>query len=444
MNVKPLNFDEDCRGEPAGGTIQYGIEVRLAYRSKDHVYTGGQEVREQCTKISFGEFSVATGNFVAWKVRTATRLEKELKCIMVGDKGISEQLFYQSHWADRTANDQADDVVPGTFDEVPSKKQLRYDFFVIDDCHCYLQNGKQKKGDEEEPVYIQMANFYIVKYLNVYQFDGGAHSPFHKMLCRKLHDPNGSGTAYLSCEDVIRQPLLVGKKYFDIEVLIDLTAIKATTDVRCLFQSYHSCLDAAQMTVDHLACIMMAYDAPDAQLAITRFGRQGESEIFVAGNCAFGNGELMTHEEAGVAIVPRFFEEAIMPLPRSEYPRHILIPFPHVRYTIGINAWTHIMPKFFANNDIAAKATFTMAVLGMHADKVWGGQTGFGHGFPFAWIYSTEPNTASCLAPLKTCRTFYSHPISSFLAFMCRARQRRATSPMACLACSIALCGLAT
>lgn len=49
---------------------------------------------------------------------------------------------------------------------------------------------------------------------------------------------------------------------------------------------------------------------------------------------------------------------------------------------------------------MSAKAVLAVAVMHLHADKIWKGQAGFGHGCPFAWVYSPEHNTASCLGPL--------------------------------------------
>lgn len=58
------------------------------------------------------------------------------------------------------------------------------------------------------------------------------------------------------------------------------------------------------------------------------------------------------------------------------------------------------MPSFFCNNLLPAKAVFAHFVMGLYATKIWGGQTGFGHGTPFAWIYSS----GKLLAPLDAFR----------------------------------------
>ena len=151
---------------------------------------------------------------------------------------------------------------------------------------------------------------------------------------------------YLHVEEEDRSPCLDGFKYLDVEVLIDVSKLGRQADVVNLFQSYHSKLHASNMTTDHLGAFMISYDEPLPTTVITQFGLQPNG-LFVAGNCAFGNGDLYSHEEAKVAIVPKYFEDQIMPLPRRDYPQHIIITQPFVRYTIGMNAWSYIMPSFF-------------------------------------------------------------------------------------------------
>lgn len=73
----------------------------------------------------------------------------------------------------------------------------------------------------------------------------------------------------------------------------------------------------------------------------------------------------------------------------------MIIPQTHVRYVIGVNFWQNLMPEMFQNNTMPARATFALGVMGMYASKIWAGESGLGHGMPFGWIYSSEPNTGS-------------------------------------------------
>ena len=340
VDVKPLDFDKDRDGDPAKGMVDYAIELRLSYRSKDHVYDPGQGEREQCVKLRIGEINCVTGTFTAW---TVIEDPKKLECIMLGDKNLVNNLFFQSNWKvpERDEDDPMLDDGLEAFRGPTSR--LRYNFEVIDDCLCLQQ---WSKGKDPEPEWVRVANFYVVRCLNLYQFADGSHMPYHKLLCRRLLDERGEGTVYIGVEDVDRMPNLDGAKYLDVEVLIDVSTLQKQSDVRTLFNEHHVKLDAGNLTTDMLATVMISYEQPHPDAVITRFGRQPRG-LFVAGNCAYGNGELLTHEEAKVAIVPSFFDNAIMPMPRSDYPRHMLIPFPHVRYAIGLKAWNDIIPKFF-------------------------------------------------------------------------------------------------
>ena len=62
--------------------------MRLAYRSKEHVYVDGQSHREQCVRIALGEIWPSSGKFVAWPLRPET------DCLMLGSKPVIEQLFF--------------------------------------------------------------------------------------------------------------------------------------------------------------------------------------------------------------------------------------------------------------------------------------------------------------------------------------------------------------
>jgi hypothetical protein len=121
-------------------------------------------------------------------------------------------------------------------------------------------------------------------------------------------------------------------------------------------------------------------------------GRQLKDH-FVTGNLCFKNDILLTPREAHYGIVPALFKDSFLPVNRSEFPRNIIIPQCHVRYVIGVNFWTHLMPKFFNHNVMPAKASFAHFVMGMYATKIWDGQCGIGSGCPWAWCYSSEPST---------------------------------------------------
>ncbi|KAL3912742.1 MAG: hypothetical protein SGPRY_008232 [Prymnesium sp.] len=59
-----------------------------------------------------------------------------------------------------------------------------------------------------------------------------------------------------------------------------------------------------------------------------------------------------------------------------------------------------IIYKLFLNNTMQARAVFAAGVMGLYASKLWGGESGFGHGCPITWAYSLEPNTGKTEAML--------------------------------------------
>ena len=197
-----------------------------------------------------------------------------------------------------------------------------------------------------------------------------------------------------------RAPPLNGFKYLDVEVHVEASRLKSATEVRSLFMESHVSLQTT-LSVAQLNCyvgLFLAHPTPTACVAY--LGRQTDQRTFVAGNCCFKEGQIMTHAEAGYEIIPEFFAEHLTPLTRRDFPRHMLIPFPHVRYLITTRIWNELMPAFFKNNLLPAQATFAMAVMGLQTTKVWAGQTGLGHGCPTAWVFSSEPNTGKTEATL--------------------------------------------
>ena len=118
------------------------------------------------------------------------------------------------------------------------------------------------------------------------------------------------------------------------------------------------------------------------------------------GNVVFKGPVMLELDSAKVAVVPQFFKDSILPIPKQDYPRIIIIPQTHVRYVIGVNFWQNIMPQFFCNNLLPARATFALGVMGLFSSNIWSGETGLGHGMPFGWIYSQQPNTGKTEALL--------------------------------------------
>ena len=381
------HFDLTSDGEPADGTVMHALQFSKGYRSTANVYTEAQKAREECVTVTVGEINPATGNFTAWEPK---RRGSGTFVVQLGSTTDAHHLFYLKNWTQAmpTANPNAE-----TFgDSVEPQSRLRYQFEVFEDRLCEKRfTHKNAEGDAQYE-YVALANFYVVSMLATYMFVDGAHMPYHKLLCRHLlsSSPASDDVTYLAVDYECRTPSTAGCKYLDVEVLVEVSTLRSQADVRALFKKYHVNLDAANLTSDHLACVMLGLEYPTPTAVIVRFGRQATG-LFVAGNCAFHNGTFMTHEEAGVAIVPTYFEENN--ITKKDYPRHIIIDYPHVRYAIGVSMWHKFMPAMFQNNLMAARAALCMGAMGLHASKIWSGQSGVGHGMPFAWIVSREAGT---------------------------------------------------
>ena len=100
------------------------------------------------------------------------------------------------------------------------------------------------------------------------------------------------------------------------------------------------------------------------------------------------DGVFLSLEDSKKSIQPAFFKNSVLPLTKKDFPRNMIIPQCHVRFVVGMRFWADLMPQFFANNLMPARATFAMSVMGLYASKIWGGETGFGvslslfHSFP--------------------------------------------------------------
>ena len=74
---------------------------------------------------------------------------------------------------------------------------------------------------------------------------------------------------------------------------------------------------------------------PRITRVVTTFGRQPNSRLFVFGNTCYANGQLFSHGEAGVTVLPHMFggKEVIIPIPLAKFPKILVVPQDWVRYT---------------------------------------------------------------------------------------------------------------
>ena len=102
-------------------------------------------------------------------------------------------------------------------------------------------------------------------------------------------------------------------------MLVQPGALKSNADVSRLFQKYHVRLLPSILTPDMLRCWMAEQPFPPVTRCIVLFGRQVDGE-WVLGNVGFKGELMMELETAKIAVVPQFFKDSILPVPKQATP----------------------------------------------------------------------------------------------------------------------------
>jgi hypothetical protein len=335
----------------------YGARFEFGNRTKTNVYQAGQSVSEHCIKLTLGNFNPTTGRLVAWKNGfTAAGLTTPSMETCLAHAELSGLLFDQTKWL---ATQYEDHDVSGGFGgdaECIDMGIMRgqYTYVTVDDCMCIEKYNPQTKTNDP----IKIANFCIPKILALYGYAEGDNAPMVKLLARRRLcpcDPEDDVICYVYVEDSERQPSLRGCTVLEVEVIVQHTLYKHAQEVTAVFGDTHPLLLIENLQPSMLCGFLMSKDLPLPQSVIVRWGLQN-SGYFVMHNAAFKNGVVKTVEESGHAIAPAFFNKnAVCPIPTPDFPRMIIIPFPHVRFAIGVDVWHNQMPAFFRNNVLPAK-----------------------------------------------------------------------------------------
>jgi hypothetical protein len=265
----------------------------------------------------------------------------------------------------------------------------RFHFEDRDDCISL--DVATPKSDEE--VWVAIANFKILRVLQQMSFSAGLDAAHGDTLLLVRHRINasGSGIVYLAHTDIDRSPSYGDVMYLDVEVLVQPSKIKGSADLFGMFNSGHVSLMTMTMEPKHFFDLLGSLPKPEPQRIISNWYRQPDGTIVFA-NCCVKDGDLLSHEDANWRIIGKYFTDAICPILPENYPRIVLIPYPHVRYFIAVNMYTNLMPKFFGNNLMQARAVLSYVVMSMHCDKVWDRQAGIGK-LPTLMCHSDGPNT---------------------------------------------------
>ena len=381
------NEDEDGDG-PYQPPLVYGFRLEYGQRTKACVYNPQQSHKDNIIKLTVGHFNAETNRLVPWKC-THGKLVADF--LALKNDGLAHALFDQNKWPEE--EDPAAEMeveVQEVGGAGSSESRGRFLFETVNDRLCYLKEDKE--GSK-----IEVANFTIPKVLALYQFTEAGELPLFKLLCSlRLAPLRADGTdrvIRIEAEQEQRSPNLAGYTLLEVEAIVCVCTLKSPQEVKAAFQSAHAKLQADAFTPEMLSCYLNSIEQPNPSAVIVRWGKQA-SGWWVLHNCAFRDGEMDSVEGSGHAIAPAYFNRnPHYPMPTHDFPKIIVIPFKHVRYVIGLDFWAYVMPAFFQNNEQPAKAVFALAVLGLHADRCWKGETGIGHGMPVGWIHSPEHGT---------------------------------------------------
>jgi hypothetical protein len=330
------------------------------------------------------------GEFVPWQPYTPDctphqiYLSQVKKLTTLGDWKLTART--------QTRDDDEAEVVHGTEAEIEALDATlnrRFTFQETENCLAVFQ----KRG-KEEGKWIALCEFMITEVLAVYQYaNRDIGKPVYRLKCHRVLSGSGRTVKITPEEDLPLQDNDVIARV-EAEVLVDLYNLKDKQALHGEFAKVSAYLECSELTLDHLKDFLSTLDKPRITRICTYFGRQKATNLFVAGNCCYQNGKYLTHEEAGVSILPACFSGAgtLLPMDQDDYPKHLLIAQPHVRYVLFMNLWNNIMPRFFHNNVLPAKATLALFVMGFHTSKFWAGEA-VGHGHPQGYIKSQAGNT---------------------------------------------------
>lgn len=375
-------------GQVAQRAISYAVQLSVVKLPKEYngagntLYLGDStKIGSKVVQIEYGE--LVSTSFVAWPGAK----------VYISDKTIVPALTKYDVWKPlRPARPDPDAEEAEEADEFALKSYGRkYCFDTIEDTLCVWFPGKKDDGE-----FKALCNFAIDHVMAIYQFaDRERGLPWFRYKVHAVIDTQKEDVMYVTPEMDVSL-----KRYDDVgriegEVLVPLDEVDDKT-----LGSWFSKVSAyfrveGFFKVEHLKALTNVLTPwPRITRVVTHFGRQPNSRLFVFGNCCYANGQIYTHEEAGVTVLPHMFggKEVVIPMPLARFPKLLLVPQDWVRYTFFVNFWTHTLPNQFLNNTMQAKATFALGVCHLQCSKFWDGQA-VGDMVPTGWLKSTAPST---------------------------------------------------
>jgi hypothetical protein len=369
-----VDFNKDRDGEQTSERIDYGVLVCVGKLNRDYGGYCREPVGTQALKVTVGEF--AGGVLVPWKT------------VLVSNLDLVKMIKAENWRVTTLGSDHEPEPVLST--EIPVG--WKYTFGEQDGRLSVLNKGK-------EHTWTHLANFMIDGVLNIYQSVEREKYPVWWRLSVRAEINETGRDLYVSPEEPVRAKDYSDVRFIEGNVLVpvhdktltDHTLGNYFSDV-CPYFETDGCFKR-----DHLKCLVLQMKpVPDVTIAISNFGRQKGEDTFVFGNCCFRQGELLTHEQANVTVLPRLFsgENAVAQIPQDEFPTLAIIPEEWVRYALFVRMWTEVMPAQFLNNEMPAKCAFALSLSHLHCSKFWAGG-GVGDGVGTGWEKSTTPGTGA-------------------------------------------------
>ena len=425
---------ENCRKVPFETSFLFSVkrglyddEQNLALyfkygkRGKEHVHYGPMDMgktgtskqdAQLCVVMYLGTWDTKCNgfdfdqNFKPWKIMQdaqggitldSVRLNEGYEVLNARYKkeSIAERAFTSNYWPlpRRTTNDDPLEDAPQDDESMNAKK--KYDFLTINNKAHVEVVSTRRRGDEDsqQSSWVELCNFEFYNYKAIYQFSDDT-APFHVMECRWKNPKQDNGKLLHLKHGQHVSGAERDYEFVIVEVNIQLDKIKAKMDIVNLFTGAFPLLSMHNMDVDMFLHLVHGMEAPDISNAITQFGRQAD-DTYVFKNCCILRGLIYSHAEVSVHVIPQLFHK--YNFSPAQYPKMVIIPFPPVRYHIFTEGWNNILPAFFANNEMAAKATFCMGIMAMQTSNFWKGAAGMPK-FPITWLFSSTPGTGKTTA----------------------------------------------
>ena len=223
---------------------------------------------------------------------------------------------------------------------------------------------------------------------------------------RKIYKPlDGDDANAITEFDIHRIPAGSTVRIYE-RLRLQLNKCETTAKLRKCINAANYQLWVLSTNFEAIADYIAKLPSPEPTFVPSYFGRQPDG-FYVLKNVAFKEGQLYTHEEANVELVPEIFKFGVnerLPLDDKQQPQMFIVQDPATRYGVFKKLWTEIMPDMFGSNEMNAKAAFALTVMHLHSSMFWNKAGGI-HGVPCGWLFSAAAGTGKTRT-LDLCKAF--------------------------------------